>query len=113
MTKKSGEEQSPFAGDGTLRGAMIDWCVLGLEASLVLPLRLWRLSWPGAAAHEEARLMVTEKVEAHAQLARHVASGAMGKTPGEVSHGVARHYLGYVRANRRRLLGAVQRRGAK
>lgn len=86
----------------------MDWWKIGAEAAIVLPLRLWRLAALGDGAREEARLMVAEKVEAHVLLARQVASGEMGKTAGELSHGVARHYLGYVRANRKRLVAGLR-----
>lgn len=107
MTDGANRNASTFTS-GTCRGAVLDWWKISVEASIVLPLRLLRLAALGDGAREEARLMVTEKVEAHVLLARQVATGDIGKTAGEVSHGVARHYLGYVRANRKRLVAGLR-----
>ena len=80
---------------------------LGLEASLVVPLRLIRLAQGGPAAEHEAQLMVSEKLEAHSELAIDCAAGRLGAGSAAIAHGAARHYLRYVRANRRRLLRAA------
>lgn len=78
-------------------------CELGLEAAMVVPLRLAKLARGGPAARVEARLMVGEKVEAHGALLRALASGRCGWTPRKIAAASVRHYLGYVRANRVRL----------
>jgi len=78
-------------------------CELGLEAAMVVPLRLAKLARGGSAARAEARLMVSEKVEAHGVLLRALATGRCGWTPRRIAAATVRHYLGYVRANRVRL----------
>jgi hypothetical protein len=77
---------------------------LGFEASLVVPLRLARIAQGGAAGDREARLMVSEKLDAHSALASGYVAGRLGNNVPAVASGAARHYLGYVRANRKRLL---------
>ena len=66
---------------GQYLGLATDCWLLGAEASLVLPLRLARLARGGAAAKAEARLMVSEKVEAHGALLRDLGRGRLGKSP--------------------------------
>ena len=56
-------------------GVAADWWALGAEASLVVPLRLARLACGGAKAKAEARLMVSEKFEAHGTLLRDIREG--------------------------------------
>jgi hypothetical protein len=90
---------------GQYIGMAADCWQLGAEASLVVPLRLARLARGGAAAKAEARLMVTEKNEAHGALLRDLAEGRLGWSPVSVSGGAVRHYLVRVRANRKRLMG--------
>jgi len=92
------------------RSAHKDWGALAadgwaltMDAAAVVPLRLMRLALGGERACAEARLMVTEKVEAHSALVRAVASGEHGWTPRSLTGGVLSHYRPYVRANRRRL----------
>ena len=72
---------------------------------MVVPLRLARLARGGAPARAEARLMVSEKVEAHGALLRALLAGRLGWTPRAITAGALGHYLGYVRANRVRLAG--------
>jgi hypothetical protein len=86
-------------------GLTTDCWMLGAEASLVVPLRLARLARGGAAAKVEARLMVSEKVEAHGALLRDLGQGRLGRNPVAISAGAVRHYLVRVRANRKRLMG--------
>lgn len=90
---------------GQCLGLASDCWQLGAEASLVVPLRLARLARGGAAAKAEARLMVSEKVEAHGALLRDLAGGRLGRSPVRVTAGAVRHYLVRVRANRKRLMG--------
>jgi len=93
-------------GQGDDWGAVIaQSCELGLEAAMVVPLRLARLARGGAPARVEARLMVSEKVDAHTALLRALATGRCGWTPRRVAGATVRHYLAYVRANRVRLAG--------
>ncbi len=90
---------------GQWLGIVTDCWLLGAEASLVVPLRLAKLARGGAVARAEARLMVTEKIEAHGALLRDLAQGQLGKSAPDVVSGVSRHYLVRVRANRKRLAG--------
>ena len=81
----------------------VDCLNLGAEASLVVPLRLARLAGGGEQGCTEARLMVTEKVEAYGRLAAALAEGKYGASVQGMVGGSVRHYLRYVRANRVRL----------
>lgn len=78
--------------------------LLAAEASLVVPLRLARLARGGQPASREAELMVSEKAEALAALQQAWQGGDLGSGPVELADVAVRHYLGYVRANRRRLM---------
>lgn len=69
-----------------------------------MPLRLARLAGGGEAAAREAKLMVAEKVDAHRGLVAAWQSGDLGHGAAELADGAVQHYLGYVRANRKRLL---------
>ena len=91
-------------GLGARLAVVGDCWLLGAEASLVVPLRLARLARGGAAAKAEARLMVSEKVEAHGALLRDLGNGRLGKDPVAITAGAVRHYLQAVRANRKRLM---------
>ena len=86
-------------------GMAADCWLLGAEASLVVPLRLARLARGGAPARAEAKLMLSEKIEAHGALLRGLAQGKLGKGPAGITAGAVRHYLVAVRANRKRLMG--------
>lgn len=98
----------PPKSDSALKGCLrllgSSWA-LGAEAALVVPLRLARLARGGKPAASEMRLMVSEKLEAHGALLEAWQSGELGQGPLARSDGVVKHYLGYVRANRKRLLG--------
>jgi len=83
-----------------------DCGLLMAEAAIVAPLRIMRIASGGAPARAEAWRMVAEKVEAQLALAEALATGSFGVRPDRIARGAVRHYLGYVRANRRRLLGA-------
>ncbi len=84
-------------------GAAGSWWQLGAEATLVVPLRLARIASGGEAAKAEAELMVSEKCKAHGALLRDLGSGLLGSSLPQIAGGVAKHYLGLVRANRKRL----------
>ncbi|MCB2058941.1 MAG: hypothetical protein R3E09_04660 [Novosphingobium sp.] len=84
-------------------GVISDCWWLGAESAMVIPLRLTRLALGGKSACAEARLMVSEKIEAHGDLARALAGGEMGSGAKAITGGVVSHYLGYVRGNRIRL----------
>lgn len=85
-------------------GFGLDCGLLMAEAAVVAPLRLMRIAAGGDAARKEVGLMVAEKLEAQLGLVGALATGRFGARPDRVARGAARHYLGYVRANRRRLL---------
>ena len=76
---------------------------LGLEASTVVGLRMWKLAAGGAAAEAEAVRMVSEKVEAGLALQARAMSGGLGATPQSAAAQTLSHYRRKVRANRRRL----------
>jgi hypothetical protein len=77
---------------------------LGIEAQVVMALRLMRLASGGAAAQREAWRMVSEKGVAAAQAS--VTAGvlaATGGAPAAIGRKVVGGYRKRVRANRRRL----------
>ncbi len=78
--------------------------LMGAEAMLVVPLRLARLARGGKPAKAEARLMVSEKFEAHGALIGDLAGGRLGPGAAAIAGGVVTHYLERVRANRKRLM---------
>lgn len=78
--------------------------MLGAEACLVIGLRGARLLGGGAEACREARLMVTEKIDASREFGIALGSGEMGTTPKALVGNSVAFYLAGVRANRRRLL---------
>lgn len=84
-------------------GAVVNCWLIAAEASVVLPLRVARIARGGEKSSNEVRLMVDEKVAAQIALAEGLASGRFGKRSSDVACAVTAHYLGYVRANRRRL----------
>ncbi len=86
-------------------GIAADWCALWAEASLVVPLRLVRLARGGGSASSEFKVMIAEKVEAHGEWVVAVSAREFGPGARGWIGGTLRHYLPYVRANRRRLLG--------
>ena len=92
---------------GQYLGVVADCWQLGVEASVVVPLRLAKLARGGAEAKAEARLMVAEKIEAHGALLRDIGQGRLGRSPVTVTAGAVKHYLVRVRANRKRLMGGT------
>jgi hypothetical protein len=83
----------------------LDSWLLGAEAWTVMALRTARLMQGGSEGCVEAKLMVNEKVDSCLELGAHAAAGRLGNTPKAVTGSVVSHYLGAVRANRKRLLG--------
>lgn len=77
--------------------------MLGAESSWVIWLRCARIAQGGAAAEREARLMVSEKVQAQVELATALATGSFGLDPGAIASKTMSHYGKRVRANRSRL----------
>lgn len=82
----------------------IDAWALGFEASAVIGLRTLKLAAGGAAADEEARRMVSEKVQAGMELQRRALTGGLGSDPAAMTAKALAHYRRKVRANRRRLV---------
>lgn len=80
-----------------------DSLVFWNDAAWVVWLRLARLAGGGKPGKHEARQMVSEKVTAHAQFVRELASGKAGKSPRAIVSKVLSHYGPGVRANRERL----------
>jgi hypothetical protein len=98
-------ERSTSRMIGTLVDLRIYAALLGLESQRVIGLRLMQISAGGAAAYEEAQLMVLEKATALAEAAALVATGGS-------ACGVIRHYRRHVRANARRLSRRPRNRAA-
>lgn len=81
----------------------LDAWFLGLESSMVIGLRLAKMSHGGAPAANEMSLMVTEKMQSGIDLASAFATGKLGSTPIAGARGAINHYRKKVAANRRRL----------
>jgi hypothetical protein len=69
----------------------------------VIGLRTVKMAAGGADAAEEARLMVSEKMQAALELQAALVSGRLGGDPLAGTRKVLRHYRGKVKANRTRL----------
>jgi hypothetical protein len=88
------------------------WMMLGLEANHVVGLRVTRMMRGGASARREAKLMVTEKMEAALEASTRMMTGASADE-------VIRMYRRRVAANARRLGkrssggSALKRKGRK
>jgi len=76
-----------------------DSAMLLVESQFVIGLRLFHLASGGMAAHQEAQLMVSEKIDAFAAAAATMAGGGSART-------VCRDYRRRVRANAKRLVAA-------
>ena len=81
----------------------LDSWALGMESCTVAGLRMAKLASLDAAAGAEAQLMVTEKLNAMAELQMMAAAGTLGQTPDSVVSGSVAHYRKAVARNRRRL----------
>jgi hypothetical protein len=81
----------------------VDAWMLGIEASLVIGLRAFKIAAGGVAAEAEARLMINEKIEAGWALQGEALSGALGLTAHRATARTLVHYRRKVRANQRRL----------
>lgn len=82
----------------------LDGWLLGIEASMVIGLRVTRIACGGPEGCREARLMVSEKIDSGMHMSGALLSGRLGATPKAVLGNAVAHYLDGVRANRRRLL---------
>lgn len=76
---------------------------IGVDMSVVIPLRLARIAAGGAHGQREAMLMVEEKIAANAALAQALMTGALGATAETIAKGTLGHYGRRVKANRTRL----------
>ncbi|MDG2535208.1 hypothetical protein P6144_16225 [Sphingomonas sp. HITSZ_GF] len=76
---------------------------LGVEASIVIGLRSWKIASGGSGAGAEASRMVTEKWLALVEANTRLLTGGYGSSPHGVADALLRLYGGKVRANRRRL----------
>jgi hypothetical protein len=84
-------------------GIGMDAWRLGLEASTVIGLRTMKIARGGPRGEAEAKRMVSEKVEAAADLQVMALTGGLGATPTRAAAKMIAHYRRKVRANRRRL----------
>ncbi len=85
-----------------LRLSVAAWS-LGIEASTVIALRTMKIAAGGTAGDNEARRMVSEKIEAGLDLQTKALTGGLGYTPASAASKTLSHYRRRVRANRRRL----------
>ena len=81
----------------------LDSWMLANEAAWVISLRCAKLAAGGTVANREAVTMVAEKMQAQAELASALATGAFGSDPSQVASRTIAHYSKRVRANRKRL----------
>lgn len=97
-----GIELSSETGRSWQEIALDSWA-LGAEAMLVIGLRTVRIAGGGNEGCQEAKLMVTEKVDSTVALGSALLVGDLGDTPKAVIGNTVSHYLSGVRANRKRL----------
>lgn len=76
---------------------------IGMDMSVVVPLRLARIAAGGAHGQREAMLMIEEKIAANAALGQALMTGALGATAETIAKGALGHYGRRVKANRTRL----------
>jgi hypothetical protein len=76
---------------------------LGFEASSVIGLRALKIAAGGVAAEAEARLMLSEKIEAAWAIQGKALNGGLGLTAHSATVRTLAHYSRKVRANQRRL----------
>jgi hypothetical protein len=81
----------------------VDMWMLGAEASSVIALRTLKMAAGGAAASDEAGLMVGEKVAGAMALSQQAMLGQLGTTMPGMGSKIVADYRRKVRANRRRL----------
>ena len=80
-----------------------DSWALSAEAWLVVGLRAARLAEGGPAGCNEARLMITEKIDSGLELGTALVTGQLGTNPKQILGSSVSYYLAGVRANRKRL----------
>jgi len=81
----------------------LDLMSLGVEASEVMALRMMKLAAGGAAATAEAERMVSEKLQAAAEVQAAAWAAALNGEGHRSPRRALAHYRKKVRANRRRL----------
>ncbi|CAD7338057.1 hypothetical protein FIM10_08940 [Sphingomonadales bacterium 56] len=82
---------------------MIDSWQLGVEAWMVIALRIPKLLAGNSAAAREAHLMVAEKIEAVGALQWKALTGTLGTDPDAAMRNSIAHYRKAVARNQRRL----------
>ena len=80
-----------------------DLTLLWLEAGEVVVRRSLKILRGGTAGSAEAQLMVTEKLEAMAELHTRLVTGQLGATKQQAARATLNHVRRKVRANRARL----------
>lgn len=78
---------------------------------MVIGLRVARLAGGGSAACDEAKLMVSEKIDSSIELGTALFAGKLGTSPNSIVGGAVSHYLKGVRANRKRLMPGGRKSG--
>ena len=86
-----------------LANMAIQGTMLAIEAQQVIALRLVKMAMGGPNVHQEAALMVSEKVETMAEGGHMMVAAALGGKHDLGADKVIRLYRRKVRANRRRL----------
>jgi hypothetical protein len=86
--------------DAWFRAGM-DACSLGMDASMVIGLRMAKLAAGGASAQSEAQLMIAEKLRAAIELQGELMKAPL--TPLGGTQKTLKHYRRKVAANKRRL----------
>lgn len=99
MPKSQFPDMTPWFGIGS------DALALWTDASLVIGLRAAKVAAGGPAAHREMGLMISEKMQASAEMQSAAATGALGYDVATATSRAMALYAPKVRANRRRLTG--------
>ena len=91
-------------------GAQAAWAKVGFDswmlawnASAVIGLRVARIAAGGADGAREARLMVSEKLQAATEVQAALLTGGLGDTPLSGTQAIVKRYGAKVSANRKRL----------
>ena len=87
-------------------GIALDACLVSLEASNVIALRMFKIAAGGSAAQSEYYRMISEKILATWTLSWLGSFGALGQTAPGITRKSLRHYRKVIRSNRRRLRSA-------
>lgn len=91
-----------YSYDRWMRMGRTGWA-LWIDSSAVMALRISKLLSGHDPSGREARLMITEKIDALAELHTAFLSGRLGADPASTADLIIAHYNRKVRANRRRL----------